>query len=45
MILQSGIEDRQRIALAYQEAHTLVASIPKDSGDGSPAHCRLHQAV
>ncbi|WP_246749939.1 hypothetical protein [Mesorhizobium caraganae] len=36
MILQSGPEDRQRIALAYQEAQTLVASIPKDSGDARP---------
>ncbi|WP_292214724.1 hypothetical protein [Mesorhizobium sp.] len=36
MILQSGREDRQRIALAYQEAQTLVASIAKDSDDARP---------
>ncbi|WP_189362956.1 hypothetical protein [Mesorhizobium sp. M4A.F.Ca.ET.022.05.2.1] len=36
MILESGPEDRQRIALAYREAQTLVASIPKNSGDARP---------
>ncbi|RWO61963.1 MAG: hypothetical protein EOS17_32770 [Mesorhizobium sp.] len=36
MILQSGPEDRQRIALAYQDAQTLVFSIPRDSGDARP---------
>jgi hypothetical protein len=36
MVLQSNPEDRQRIALAYQEAQELVVSIPKDNGDASP---------
>jgi len=36
MVLQSNPEDRQRIALAYQEALELVVSIPKDNGDASP---------
>ncbi len=36
MVLQSVPEDRQRIALAYQEAQELVASIPKDNGDARP---------
>ncbi|CCE98465.1 hypothetical protein SFHH103_03974 (plasmid) [Sinorhizobium fredii HH103] len=36
MILQSGPDDRRRIALAYQEAQELIASIPKDNGDAYP---------
>lgn len=36
MVLQSGPEDRQRIALAYQEAQQLVATIPTDNGDARP---------
>lgn len=36
MVLQSGPEDRQRIAAAYQEAQELVAGIPKDNGDARP---------
>lgn len=36
MILQSGPEERQRIALAYREAQELIASIPKDNGDAYP---------
>lgn len=40
MVLQSDPENRQRIALAYQEAQELVASIPKNNGDA-----RLLQAV
>lgn len=36
MVTQSGPEDRQRIALAYQEAQELVASIEKDNGDARP---------
>ncbi|AZO32454.1 hypothetical protein [Mesorhizobium sp. M1B.F.Ca.ET.045.04.1.1] len=35
-VLQSGLEDRQRIALAYQEAQEVVAGIPKDNGDARP---------
>lgn len=33
MVLQSGSEDRERIARAYQEAQELVAGTPKDNGD------------
>lgn len=36
MVLQSGPEDRQHIARAYQEAQELVAGIPKDNGDARP---------
>ena len=36
MVLQSDPEDRHLIALAYWEAKTLVASIPKDNGDARP---------
>lgn len=36
MIAQSGPEERERIALAYQEAQELVAGIPKDKGDARP---------
>src|SRR5690606_28837999 len=36
MILQSGSEDRQRIASAYQEAQETVAGIEKDNGDARP---------
>ncbi|MGO7997866.1 hypothetical protein ACC734_36180 [Rhizobium ruizarguesonis] len=36
MIEQCDPEDRQRIALAYQEAQELVAGIPKDNGDARP---------
>ena len=36
MILQSGPEDRQRIAAAYQEAQETVAGIEKDNGDARP---------
>jgi hypothetical protein len=36
MVLQSNTEDRQRIALAYQEALELVVCIPKDNGDANP---------
>ena len=36
MVLQSGTEDRQRIALAYQEAQELVAGIEKDNGNARP---------
>lgn len=36
LILKSDERDRHRIALAYQEAQTLVASIPLDNGDARP---------
>ncbi|MDX0500815.1 hypothetical protein GOL96_31500 [Sinorhizobium medicae] len=36
MVLQSGPDDRRRIALAYQEAQELIAGIPKDNGDANP---------
>ena len=36
MVLQSGPENRQRIALAYQEAQELVAGIPRNNGDARP---------
>ncbi|WFS69563.1 hypothetical protein CFBP4996_26180 (plasmid) [Agrobacterium leguminum] len=36
MITQSGPGDRERIALAYEEALELVASIPKDNGNARP---------
>ncbi|TKB05766.1 MAG: hypothetical protein E5V75_35445 [Mesorhizobium sp.] len=35
-VLQSGLEDRQRIAFPYQEAQELVAGIPKHNGDARP---------
>lgn len=35
-VLQASPEDRQRIALSYQEAQDLVAGIPKDNGDARP---------
>ena len=36
MVLQSGTEDRQGIASAYQEAQETVAGIEKDNGDARP---------
>lgn len=36
VVLQSSPEDRQLIALAYQEAQELVVGIPKDDGDARP---------
>ncbi|TRB17085.1 hypothetical protein [Rhizobium rhizogenes] len=36
MVLQSNPEDRQRLALAYQEALEPPVGIPKDNGDASP---------
>ena len=36
MVLQSGPEERQRIALAYQEAQHVVAGIRTDNGDARP---------
>ena len=36
MVLQSGPEDRERIAVAYKQAQELVATIPKDNGDARP---------
>lgn len=36
LILKSDERDRHRIALAYQEAQTLAASIPLDNGDARP---------
>lgn len=36
MVLQSGPEDRERIALAYKQAQELVAAIPRDNGDARP---------
>lgn len=36
LITHSGPEDRQRIALAYNHAQELVASIAKDNGDARP---------
>lgn len=36
MILQSGPDDRRRIALAYQEAQELIAGVPKENGDAYP---------
>lgn len=36
MVLQSGPEDRQRIALAYGQAQELVAGIEPDNGDARP---------
>ncbi|WP_273729117.1 hypothetical protein [Brucella gallinifaecis] len=36
MVLQSGPEDRQRIALAYGQAQELVAGIELDNGDARP---------
>lgn len=45
MVLQSGPEDRQRIALAYQEAQQLVATIPTDNGDARPRIVGLLRAI
>lgn len=36
LILQSDADSRHRIALAYQEAQQLVATIPPDNGDIYP---------
>ncbi len=36
VIIDSDAEKRQRIALAYQEAELLVATIPLDNGDVRP---------
>lgn len=36
MVLQSGTEERERIAAAYREAQELVATIPEDNGDARP---------
>jgi len=36
VILDSDAQKRQRIALAYQEAELLVATIPLDNGDARP---------
>ena len=36
MVLQSGPDDRQRIAAAYQEAQQFVAMIPADNGNARP---------
>lgn len=36
LILKSDDRDRHHIALAYQEAQTLIASIPLDNGDADP---------
>lgn len=36
VIIESDVEKRQRIALAYQEAELLVATIPLDNGDARP---------
>lgn len=35
-VLQSGLEYRERIAFAYQEAQELVAGMPKHNGDARP---------
>ncbi|MUZ74900.1 hypothetical protein GOZ90_19615 [Agrobacterium vitis] len=36
LVLQSGQDDRHRIALAYQEAEELVDRIPLDNGSARP---------
>ncbi|WP_455273801.1 hypothetical protein [Rhizobium herbae] len=36
VIIDSDAEKRRRIALAYQEAESLVALIPLDNGDAHP---------
>lgn len=36
MIVQSGPDDRRRIALAYSEAQQLVGTIPKEDGSARP---------
>ena len=36
MVLQSGPDDRQRIAAAYQKAQQFVAMIPADNGNARP---------
>jgi hypothetical protein len=36
MVLQSGPDDRQRIAAAYREAQQFVAMIPANNGDARP---------
>ncbi len=36
VIIESDVEKRQRITLAYQETELLVATIPLDDGDARP---------